>query len=488
MLKHVSKVNLKFVAMLETIALCVVSSTLIAFSSDRTELAIRLLDERTGAIVRSADITVDGIAYRVTSKEGVGFEVRVAAGAHNIQVEASGYKTAKFSLVTDPSEDQRLVRVHLSPLKPPPELQKESMEALFRSDRATVVGFVTDEESGELLSDVHVSVLGQAIKTYTDQRGFFALQIPTFEATMDRTSPDGGPELVSLRFEKRGYRTHERTSVQITPGDNAAIYRIELRPGEGTDVVDERVYRANAASTWDPRELGAADLSPLEHEFQTERWLMASEEPRPADLVPCDASIRIGRFICRCGSGTVDVYTLERYSQFVLPREWFASWNTEALRAGAVAVRSYGAYFVQRPLCVNYDICDTTCCQVFDPNREDWRTNQAVDDTWCQKLVNADGSPYFSQYSAENNSLNRCGAGAWCTARSGSYSCGGDWCQGDGGFDGVTGQCADDDPDRGFCRYGHGRGMCQWGSQGWAQRGLDYLWVLGNYYPDVPVQ
>ena len=61
----------------------------------------------------------------------------------------------------------------------------------------------------------------------------------------------------------------------------------------------------------------------------------------------------------------VDRVMLDSYTRGVVPREMPASWRTEAVAAQAVAARTYGRYAVEHPINANYDICDSTMCQVY---------------------------------------------------------------------------------------------------------------------------
>jgi hypothetical protein len=65
------------------------------------------------------------------------------------------------------------------------------------------------------------------------------------------------------------------------------------------------------------------------------------------------------------GVSTVDVVTLDRYTAGVIPQEMPTSWQRPAVDAQAVAARTYGRYAVEHPQGVEYDICDTTQCQVY---------------------------------------------------------------------------------------------------------------------------
>ncbi len=61
----------------------------------------------------------------------------------------------------------------------------------------------------------------------------------------------------------------------------------------------------------------------------------------------------------------VNVVTLDQYTAGVVPREMPISWKKAAVKAQALAARSYGRYAVTHPRSAAYDICDTTDCQVY---------------------------------------------------------------------------------------------------------------------------
>jgi len=149
-------------------------------------------------------------------------------------------------------------------------------------------------------------------------------------------------------------------------------------------------------------------------------------------------------------TGQVDVLPLETYVKGVLPHEWISSWKQESLRSGAVAIRTYATAWILKGGKYNCaDLCDTTSSQVYKDSTLPV-TNQAVDDTAGQILVTG-SSVVFAEYSAENGDPTKTGVS-----------------------DPV---CA------GKTLYGHGRGMCQWGSQRWALQGKSYTWIAPHYYP-----
>jgi SpoIID/LytB domain protein len=113
------------------------------------------------------------------------------------------------------------------------------------------------------------------------------------------------------------------------------------------------------------------------------------------------------------GGDTVNILALEDYLKGVVPQEVPALWHPQAVQAQAVAARTYAAYERRNPISANYQICDTTACQVYGGySAEDPASNLAIDATSKQILTDA-GKPAFTQFSASN--------GGWTSAGSFSY-------------------------------------------------------------------
>lgn len=110
---------------------------------------------------------------------------------------------------------------------------------------------------------------------------------------------------------------------------------------------------------------------------------------------------------------TVNVLSMDRYVMGVVPYEMPASWHPEAVRAQAIAARTYATWSRNQSRGRYYQICDTTACQVYGgASGEDARSNQAVQDTARQILTYA-GQPAFTQFSSSS--------GGWTSAGSVSY-------------------------------------------------------------------
>src|SRR5574341_429923 len=137
------------------------------------------------------------------------------------------------------------------------------------------------------------------------------------------------------------------------------------------------------------------------------------------------------------------------YVKEVLAREWYAWWELDSLRAGAMAVRNYGWRNVNvspgGPQC--YDICATDFCQVWAPGYPDGFTpadiakiGKAVDDIWAVGRMTRGQTVFLSEYksgdvddpSNPSDSYDSCGqyyynlgltASGWDASAQGTQSC-----------------------------------------------------------------
>lgn len=97
---------------------------------------------------------------------------------------------------------------------------------------------------------------------------------------------------------------------------------------------------------------------------------------------------------------TVNVLPIDDYTRGVVAREMPSSWNLDAVRAQAVAARTYGARTMGSSGW--YDICDTTSCQVYGGmSAETSRSNEAVSQT-RGKVLTYGGKLAFTQFSASS--------------------------------------------------------------------------------------
>jgi stage II sporulation protein D len=117
---------------------------------------------------------------------------------------------------------------------------------------------------------------------------------------------------------------------------------------------------------------------------------------------------------------TVNVLPLDRYVQGVVPSEVPSAWPADAVRAQAVAARSYAAYERQHATDY-YDICDTTACQVYGgAGAEEPGSNAAVKKT-RGRVVAYDGDPAFTQFSSSDGGWSSAGTEPYLVAQPDPY-------------------------------------------------------------------
>jgi len=148
---------------------------------------------------------------------------------------------------------------------------------------------------------------------------------------------------------------------------------------------------------------------------------------------------------CSRPEGYVEVVDFNDYVKNVLPSEWIASWDMDALKAGALAVKTYAWYWIieRKYTGEDYDLRDDTCDQVYPYpyGSPPSTTDQAVDETW-NWVMTKNGHIFQAQYD--------------------------------------SGTAGSPDP------LNPGR-MSQWGTQYWAEQGKDWQWILHYYYDPIDI-
>lgn len=110
---------------------------------------------------------------------------------------------------------------------------------------------------------------------------------------------------------------------------------------------------------------------------------------------------------------TVNVLSMDYYVKGVIPAEMPTSWSLEALKAQAVAARTYATWSRAQHPHRSWQICDTTSCQVYRGlSAEDARGNQAVNAT-ARQILRYGLDAAFTQFSSSS--------GGWLSAGSRPY-------------------------------------------------------------------
>src|SRR6266508_799551 len=167
------------------------------------------------------------------------------------------------------------------------------------------------------------------------------------------------------------------------------IRDVPLIPGDTLRLHVELSARPQAHTVARPHRRGDEPTDSTRHTGTCTGWT--------AQLVP-PQSIRV----LRTATGVVEEPDFRFYVQHVLPNEWIASWDGDALGAGAIAAKTYGWYhakpnhaYSSGPGCA--DVQDDTHDQVYDPTWSTAATDQAVNASFGSTLWR-DGGIFESQY------------------------------------------------------------------------------------------
>lgn len=118
---------------------------------------------------------------------------------------------------------------------------------------------------------------------------------------------------------------------------------------------------------------------------------------------------------------TLNVLTLEQYLRGVVPREALLTWRPAALQAQAVAARTYAVYHRDRSSRRDYDLCDTTACQVYGGQAvEEGSTDRAIAAT-AGLIRTHRGSPIIAEFSSSNGGFTASGPLPYQTAKADPY-------------------------------------------------------------------
>src|SRR5437773_323726 len=392
-------------------------------------------DSLTGSAV-SSDIDAKdkkGLATFSTDAEGTG-RYKLSSGRNDLEVHAVGYKNLATHFEPD-SGSVKDVTIWIDPLGPPDELHPEVVSSKIRSGQALLHGHVFDSTTRQPVSGAHVYLECAGVEAETNDRGYFLLYapVPPINPTEELPSSD------TLVVRSEGFKAYRRANIAVAEG--ATHFIIDMDRGEGSLRVSD-THKLMLS----PEQLKNTQTETPDIKESSPNSLDNRQGPLQPQSLTVPTSIRVGS---NCSSKTscttFNVYSLDTYVKNGLDDEWFSSWNAESLKAGAIAYRSYGVYYVYHPLSANYDICNTTSCQVNDPTDSATSTRNAVDNTAGMIVTDSSGNkPFFADYAAENND-------SACT-------------------DGFTGSpsanwsCLSDPVDAGQTFNGHGRGMCQSGT------------------------
>ena len=303
-----------------------------------------------------------------------------------------------------------------------------------------IEGWVTAKATNRPVPGAAVSVEIEGVnappaQALTDWQGHFTLSTHELQALQI-------PRGVTVTVRTGKYADWVMRGAVYYPGDTLRVYaRLGTATGGQSVLTAAQGAVHGPAQTTGPIYSLAVDLRSAPHIAGT-----TGQAPAQVFSPTPPATIRV----YRTATGTVEVVPFRDYLKHVLPNEWIPTWSPEALKAGAMAVKTYAWYWIARGgkrAELGADLKDNADDQVYDPNVSYASTDAAVDATFNYTLTR-NGALIQAQYCA------------------GNY---------------------DPDPE-GECPWsGTGTYMTQWGTAYYADRGKGWGWITEFYYTGAKV-
>jgi N-acetyl-anhydromuramyl-L-alanine amidase AmpD len=428
-----------------------------------TTITFTVRSESTGFGVANATATVkgpDGETQTLQADDNGKLTLDAEKGKYTISFAGKGYNELETFFV---GGEEKIINADVTLDPVVTNLAATADVELKAADgKVTIQGYVRDASSNKPIAGA-TATAGVAAAT-TDRNGYFSL---VYSKYVPAITEDAAPEKVAVKIRKAGYTPYtalrylEQGTYTMKVGLNRqGVAGLQenartLQQGEEVETISHGLFDRKEAEAL--QRMQAEDAAEAADAMDANAPVLVQDMALAAITVP--KTIRVG-INCSCTScSNVKVMSLEAYVQSGLDDEWISGWGAASLRAGAVAYRSYGAWYVQHPVKSNFDIASTTCNQAWQSDTYT-RTKDAAVYTQGKVLVKS-GKIFRSEYSAENNNSG-CGNGYSGTRSS--------W------------PCISDALCKGKAKNGHGRGMCQWGSSRWATNGKTYSWILNHYY------
>jgi len=429
--------------------------------AQKGDIKLKVVDGYTGFVIPNAEVQVIGSTGKkapVASQKGGRLMLKGAEGTYTFRVSAPGYDPIEthYSAEEKPiTVDVMMDRLQQPDLDP----QRTRMPALAAT-QTLIKGYISDRETGTPLPGVTVR-MGSA-SAVSDSNGYYE-----FILTSKGPEPEEFvKEKTNVTFSKDGYVSYQKQGFRVI-GDSY-IFRNSLQPAaqtlgnqgktSGPAPMETQVSRQGF---FDKTSDESATPEKDHHEAEVAPPASTPQNAsRTARAAP--ATIRVGTG-CSCNNcGSYVTMSLETYVSQGINDEWIMSWNAASIRAGTIAYRTYGAYHVGRGLFTNYDISSTTCRQVWDSDTDAEGKAVAAAAATRGLIMLKNGAIAFTEYSSENNNAG-CGNGR-------------------AGLGTAAAPCISDPLCSGRAKFGHGRGMCQYGTSFWATNGKTHLWMIDHYY------
>lgn len=118
---------------------------------------------------------------------------------------------------------------------------------------------------------------------------------------------------------------------------------------------------------------------------------------------------------------TVNVVSMDTYVRGVIPAEMPASWPAEAVKAQAVAARTYATWSRDQYPDRHWQICDTTSCQVYRGVGGEHELGDSAVLATSRQILTYGGSAAFTQFSASSGGWTSAGSRPYLVAKADPY-------------------------------------------------------------------
>src|SRR5574341_537081 len=214
-------------------------------------LVIQLRDVKTGYGVRGtvrfapmkASPSTADFQERRTNSNGK-LVLRLPAGDYLLQETAPGYEPMKGHMDVAAGRSSSL-GVMLDPKQAPED--EKNIEEMVRPGWALFIGYVLDSTTFRPIAGAHVRLQNGSSEVDTNERGFFALEIPARQKQVNEL-----PDTATVLVQAPGYKTYILENTMVLENSYSG-HRFELQRGKGTVEHDDthKLMRPNADTSKD---------------------------------------------------------------------------------------------------------------------------------------------------------------------------------------------------------------------------------------------
>lgn len=131
------------------------------------------------------------------------------------------------------------------------------------------------------------------------------------------------------------------------------------------------------------------------------------------DGTPYRGSLSLLRTKGKIGMTVVNHIALEEYLYGVVPNEMSPSWESEALKAQAVAARTFALHDIKKHAADGYDVCATTHCQVYRGVKSEHKESSAAVDRTAGEYLAYRGKSILSLFHASGGGYTENSENVW---------------------------------------------------------------------------